>query len=60
LELHPLILHEYHTSIEAVLHHFKGYTMKILTDIREGNNQWSDKIEKVYTDDNPYLLISPH
>jgi len=60
LELHPLILHNYGTTIEEVLKHFDGYSIQVLADIREGNDLWSNDINLVYKDDNPYLYIVPN
>ncbi len=60
LELHPLILANFNTSIEEVLSHFEGYSMRILPNLRDGNVEWSEDLDLVYKDENPYLIIIPN
>ena len=60
LELHPLILGEFNTSVEEVLANFKdNYEMKILPDLRNNNMVWSNDLTLIEKDDNPYLYIYP-
>lgn len=59
LELHPLILHHFNTSVSEVLNHFDNYEISILPNIREGNSVWEKDLDLIYKDDNPYLFITP-
>lgn len=60
IEVHPIILRQNKITIQQILDFFDdSHIIKVLPEIRDKVEQWSDDLSLIGKDKNPYIYVAP-